>query len=127
MEMGKKRPRYYTNEQIRKGHGIWIEQTPDFPRTARMAIVAEIQTAYDSGRLKGELLNLARLVGQAMMSPQPTLSALRAQLQVDGPDIRRTVRRLLKLAPTITEFLEWEGVFKVQRPRRRRRPQRVRS
>lgn len=101
----KSRSRYYTQEQIDKG--LFIIEKPDFPAEEKSWIVEEIVEAYEAGRLEGEILDLARRLGVALRTAQPTLAALRVCLQADGRDMVAKIRQVGAVVPAVQGLANW--------------------
>lgn len=101
------RSRRFTCEQLAAGFGILLLEAPDFSRAERDRLVAAIISTYDAGELAGEVLDLARRIGQALSTTLPTLAALRAQLGTDGWEMAAQIRTVTRVVPALWALIEW--------------------
>jgi hypothetical protein len=58
----------------------------------------------------GEILDLARRIGNALRSQQPTLEALRIHLRADGREMVAQIRMVATAVPALRALIEWIGL-----------------
>jgi hypothetical protein len=103
----KARSRYFTMEQMSQGFGLFILEAKDFPRSERDRLFSEIVTAFQTGALTGEVLDLARRLANALQAPCATQEALRWHLQADGRELVAKVRQLAASVPVVNLLANW--------------------